>query len=56
MGVEAAFRHKKTSEAMCLEDCDGFVYVFGAPLLNVAPNGVTYSATLVNTHLTGASK
>ena len=54
--IERVFGRKKTSEARCLEDCDGFVYVFGAPLLNPAPHGVTSSAHHVNTRVTGASK
>lgn len=54
--IERAFGRKKTSEARCLEDCDGFVYCLGAPLLNPAPHGVTSSTQLVNTLVTGASK
>jgi len=54
--MKRAFKRKKTSEASCLEDCDGFVYCLGAPLLRSAAKAVTSSTQLVNTHVTGTSK
>ena len=54
--IKRAFGRKKTSEARCLEVCDGFVYCLGAPLLNPAAKAVSQYLTLVNPIVTGASK